>query len=182
MPSLNFGILDWILPSLGLILFVFVIYQVRAQRQWAWLEEVLINDRQQLVDRLNILDVNYEFSVESTEPFIDVLVKVKNCAIFPIKIIGVEGSLVIGETPCLDRITSRDTFRLGHFHWGTVRITQAIRNETAYKIINYRETKQKIPITLSGCYLVVKSEEPNYNVNPIKVHIGFRDEVELIKL
>ncbi len=148
----------------------------------SWLESALTDDRTHISDRIQILSVDYEFHISSTEPYIDILVKVKNCAIFPVQIIGVKGVLVIDGMPCLDSITSEDSFILQHFHWDTVQCRQPIRYETAQKLINYRDSNKEIHLNLSRCYLIVQSEEPASDQTLVNIKFGNQDNVRLLNL
>ena len=150
----------------------------------SWLEQVLISDRQELSDRIEVKnrDINWKFGVDSTEPFIEIDVIIINRAIFPISVIGVNGRFWIGSSKCKDEIIMENGIsNLARGAWDKVKIRQYISEKTKEKIIDIRNKKNEVEVNLRDCLLIVKSEEPSYELEPISIRINYKRETTILE-
>jgi hypothetical protein len=144
-----------------------------------WLQQVLTNDKEELVNRVHIFRERWFFdNIRATEPFMEVIIHIVNAAVFPIMIKGVEGSFQIQGTKCNWDATMSGS-RIPHGEASNVRISQRLLKETVDMMVKLHNERDGFMVDLNTCFLVIQAEEPDVANNPVKVPLVIREQVKI---
>ena len=129
-----------------------------------WLRDILTKVRSSIGLYVSVRTDNWDGfkGIGSSEPFIDVIVEVKNWAPYPILVSGIRGSLTIEGNVCNMPAQLNMRSRFPHLHVASLRIHQPITAQTSALIAHTGNTEKEITIGLSSCTLEITTEEPGY--------------------
>lgn len=118
-------------------------------------------------------------NLNATEPYMEVIIRIINAAVFPIVIKGVVGSFQIQGTKC-----NWDTIKLGgtripHGEAVNIRISQRLLRETVEMMVQLNNERDGFMVDLGTCSFVVQAEEPGVENEPTKVPINIRETVRI---
>lgn len=135
-----------------------------------WLEEVVSGDRESLTDRIHYTVQWVLNEIKNREPYIDIIIKISNCAVFPVLITGVTGRLAIGGEFCGQPAELQGECRIEHAKEGRIRIRQYFPQETGVFLISHKNTPSTL-ISLNNCQLVIQPEEPGVENEQVKIQL-----------
>ena len=145
----------------------------------SWIQEVLHSDKNELGNRIHIFRERWFFdNIRATEPFMEVIIRIVNAAVFPIIVESVEGSFQIQGTKCNWDATMSGS-RIPHGDAGNVRIYQRLLKETVDMMIKLQNERNRFMVGLDTCRLMIRAEEPGVENKPIKISIGIREQVSI---
>ena len=151
-----------------------------AESKTLWLNQVIIDDKQELSNRLYQHIERWLFdNIHKSEPFMEVIIQIINATVFSVVIRGIEGSFQIQGTKCNWDATISGGTRIQHGEVGNIRISQRLSKETVDMMVTLHNERDGFMINLSGCYLVVQPEEPNVENEVKKIPIKISEQVRL---
>lgn len=149
----------------------------------SWLREAVKKDIENLPSRVCLGNPEWDFAIDSTEAFVEVKIPIRNRAVFPFQVVGFSGSFTIGDARCLEPAVLQNTTRLiEHLDRTVFIVKQPITGETAKKVREHADIRQKLPINLGACYIEIASRQFKHRIN---AHVGLgniQTEIELTDL
>jgi len=126
----------------------------------SWLEGVLHEDKERLASRVYGRVEQWFFThIDTTEPYIEVIIRIINASIFSLRLTGVEGQFSISQIRCNQFAQMEGASRIPHGESGNIHIRQPISKETAGLMMECRKAKGSVDIDLQSCLLIIEAEE-----------------------